>query len=644
MCGVLGLVCGSEREAAQAREAVRSALHCQRHRGPDETGTWAEAEVVFGFNRLSFIDVEHSHQPLTWGPPESPERYTVNFNGEIYNFREIRDELGAEHGARFHTEGDTEALVAAYHYFGAAAASKLRGMFAFLIWDAERKVVFGARDPFGIKPLFYADGPGGIAFSSEKKSLLELAPTLGAATDLDETALQHYLELQYVPEPESLQTGIRRVESGTSFTVSPGGTLHTERYFHPEFHPRPLPSNHAAEGLYTEIADVMRDSVGKHMIADPNITVGAFLSGGIDSTAIAALAKDHNPNLITFTTGFERAGYSEVDVAAESAAAIGVKHVVRTVSAQEMMESLPLIVWYLDDPVADPALVPLWFIAREARKYVKAVLSGEGSDELFGGYTIYREPLSLAPFEKVPGGLRRFLGRAAGWIPEGTRGKDLLRRGSMPLEERYYGNARIFRRDQLPRVLRGFSPDVGHADVTAQWYRASEGWDPVARMQHVDLFTWLRGDILVKADKVTMANSLELRVPFLDREVFRVAAGVPLEQKLTRETTKYALRRGLARIVPEHVLNRAKLGFPVPIRDWLRDEMYDWARGIIADSRTDELLDKQAVLGLLDEHKAGTRDHSRRIWALLVFMIWHGIFIENRIKPAVPEPHYPVTQ
>src|SRR5699024_8985052 len=220
-------------------------------------------------------------------------------------------------------------------------------------------VMFGARDPFGVKPLYYAAGAGGTAFSSEKKSLLALVETIGISTRLDEVALQHYLELQYVPEPESLQTGIRRIESGTSFEISPGGKLHTRRYFHPEFTAAPVTSTAAAEKLHTDIAEVMRDSVSKHMVADPNITVGAFLSGGIDSTAIAALAKEHNPNLVTFTTGFERSGYSEVDVAAESAEAIGVQHVVRTVSATEMMEVLPAIVWYLDDPVADPALVPL---------------------------------------------------------------------------------------------------------------------------------------------------------------------------------------------------------------------------------------------------------------------------------------------
>ena len=306
------------------------------------------------------------------------------------------------------------------------------------------------------------------------------------------------------------------------------------------------------------------------------------------------------------------------------------------------MEALPLIVWYLDDPVADPALVPLWFIAREARKQVKAVLSGEGADELFGGYAIYHEPISLSPFEKLPGSVRRVLGKVSTTIPEGTRGKDLLRRGALSIEDRYYGNARNFHDRHLRAVLKTYTDGIGFKDVTAPWYDISRGWDPVARMQHVDLYTWLRGDILVKADKMTMANSLELRVPFLDTEVFEIAASIPVDQKLANGTTKYALRRALAKIVPPHVLNRPKLGFPVPIRLWLRNEMYDWACGIIADSKTDELLDKDAVRALLDEHRMGRLDRSRPIWTLLVFMIWHGIFVEQRIKPEIPQPVYPV--
>ncbi|WP_328412866.1 asparagine synthase (glutamine-hydrolyzing) [Nocardia sp. NBC_00403] len=646
MCGLLGFLT-SDVAAPDTVEQVYNALHCVRHRGPDERGTWHDDHLIFGFNRLSIIDIEHSHQPLRWGPPENRQRYALTFNGEIYNYLELRAQLAEAHAAEFpdgkifDTEGDSEAIVAAFHYWGPEAVRRLRGMFAFAIWDTETQELFLARDPFGIKPLFLATGPGGTAFGSEKKSLLELLPALGLTDALDPRALEHYTVLQYVPEPETLHADIRRLESGSHATLRQGEAPKVTRYFTPKFQVRPFAPGSAA-ARYREIAEAMEDSVAKHMRAD--VTVGSFLSGGIDSTAVAALAMRHNPKLITFTSCFEREGYSEADVAAETAEAIGARHVIKTVSPAEFAAAIPEIVWYLDDPVADPALVPLYFVAKEARKHVKVVLSGEGADELFGGYTIYREPLSLKPFERLPGGLRKLAGKLSDRIPEGTRGKSLLHRGSLTLEERYYGNARSFSDRQLRSVLRDFRPEWTHQDVTAPIYAQSRGWDPVARMQHLDLFTWLRGDILVKADKMTMANSLELRVPFLDVEVLKVAEGVPYEQKITDETTKYALRRALEGIVPPHVLHRAKLGFPVPLRHWLRGaELYDWAQQTIAESQTDHLLDKGAIKGMLDDHRTGRIDHSRRLWTLLVFMIWHGIFVENRITPDIQEPVYPVS-
>ncbi|MHA6781748.1 asparagine synthase (glutamine-hydrolyzing) [Pseudonocardia saturnea] len=633
MCGLLSLLAAAG-DAPDRASAVTDAMGCAVHRGPDESGAWHDDDVAFGFRRLSIIDVEHSHQPMHWGPADAPGRYTIVFNGEIYNYPELRAELTHRHGAMFATDGDTEVLVAAYHHWGAAAVERLRGMFAFLVWDSRDRLLFGARDPFGIKPLFYAQGPAGVAFASEKKSLLALAPVLeltDGAEDLDDSALQHYLALQYVPEPATLHRAIGRIESGTRFTVRPGGEIDQERYFRPVLHD----ATGSGAAVHERLADVLRDSVAVHMRAD--VPVGAFLSGGIDSTAIVALARTHNPDLITFTAGFERAGYSEVDVAAETAAALGVRHVVRTVTAQEMMDALPLIVWYLDDPVADPALVPLWFVAREAARHVKVVLSGEGADELFGGYTIYGEPASLAPFERLPASVRSLLGRVSARLPDGLRGKDLLRRGALPLEQRYYGNARVFRPDQLAAVLRRHDPDRQISEVTGSHYRDSAGWDPVSRMQHVDLFTWLRGDILVKADKMTMANSLELRVPFLDPEVFAFASGLPTAEKLAHGTTKYALRRALDGIIPPHVLHRRKLGFPVPIRHWMRAEMHDWARAVVADSGAGHLIDLPAVGRMLDAHRTGPVDHSRRLWAVLVFLLWHGIFVEQRILPLVPE-------
>ncbi|NKY49777.1 asparagine synthase (glutamine-hydrolyzing) [Nocardia vermiculata] len=639
MCGLLGFLTADVATDSVVQQ-VYDALQCGRHRGPDERGTWHDEHIILGFNRLSIIDIDHSHQPLRWGPPDNPERYALAFNGEIYNYLELRSRLSEEFGASFRTEGDGESIVAAYHHWGTAAFSMLRGMFAFAIWDTETRELVLARDPFGIKPLFLATGPGGTAYASEKKSLLELLPALQVSDDLDPRALEHYTVLQYVPEPETLHANIRRLESGCYATLRPGAEPEVSRYFRPDFRVRPFAAG-TEEARYREIAEVLEDSVAKHMRAD--VTVGAFLSGGIDSTATAALAIRHNPNLLTFTSAFEREGYSEADVAAETAEAIGAKHFIRTVSPEEYAAAIPEIVWYLDDPVADPALVPLYFVAQEARKHVKVVLSGEGADELFGGYTIYREPLSLKPFEYLPKGVRRLAGKLSDRIPDGTRGKSLLHRGSLPLEQRYYGNARSFNDAQLRSVLRDFRPEWTHQDVTAPIYAQSRGLDPVARMQHLDLFTWLRGDILVKADKMTMANSLELRVPFLDPEVFAIAQRIPYQQKITPETTKYALRRALETIVPPHVLHRPKLGFPVPLRHWLRGpELYDWAATTIAESQTDHLLNKAAVKAMLEAHRAGDGDHSRRLWTLLVFMVWHGIFVEERIKPNIQEPSYPV--
>ncbi|KLO32100.1 asparagine synthase (glutamine-hydrolyzing) [Mycobacterium haemophilum] len=658
MCGLLAFVVAAARadgpgsggtdNALQADHAIAHAVHLMRHRGPDEPGTWSDPDidgspgaVAFGFNRLSIIDIAHSHQPLRWGPPETPDRYVLVFNGEIYNYLELRDELATRHGAAFATDGDGESIVAGFHYWGTDVLTRLRGMFAFALWDTITRELFCARDPFGIKPLFMATGTGGTAVASEKKCLLDLADVVGFDTQLDARALQHYTVLQYVPEPETLHRGVRRLESGCYARIRPGQLEPAiTRYFVPRFAATPI-TNDTQQARYDEITAVLADSVAKHMRAD--VTVGAFLSGGIDSTAIAALAIRHNPRLITFTTGFEREGFSEIDVAAASAEAIGARHIAKVVHADEFVAALPEIVWYLDEPVADPALVPLFFVAREARKHVKVVLSGEGADELFGGYTIYREPLSLKPFDYLPGPLRRSMGTVSKPLPEGMRGKSLLHRGSLTLEERYYGNARSFSDAQLRAVLPGFRADWTHTDVTAAWYAESDGWDPVARMQHIDLFTWLRGDILVKADKMTMANSLELRVPFLDPEVFAVASRLPVQAKITRTTTKYALRRALEPIVPAHVLHRPKLGFPVPIRHWLRaGELLEWAYAMVDSSQAEHLVDLAAVRRMLDEHRGGISDHSRRLWTVLIFMLWHAIFVEHSVVPQISEPRYPV--
>src|SRR5690606_23641074 len=380
------------------------------------------------------------------------------------------------------------------------------------------------------------------------------------------------------PEPRTLHKGIERIGSGECVTYEPGGQVRRRRYYRPVFRPAPVPD---PEALYREIRETLRDSVRIHMRSD--VPVGAFLSSGIDSTAVVALAREFNPNILTFTVGYDVPGYSEIEVAQDSARHLGVTTIPTKIGPQDMMDALPKIVWHLDDPVADPALVPLYFVAKKAAEYVTVVLSGEGADEFFGGYTIYREPLSLSAVQSLPDPMQRGLRAVSRIIPQGVKGKSFLERGTTPIEERYYGNARMFTEDEKKHLLRRYDPSVRYTDVTAPIYAEVRHLDDVTKMQYVDLYTWLRGDILVKADRISMAHSLEVRVPFLDREVFNVASTIPTELKLPprSDATKYALRQALRDVVPPAIVNRRKLGFPTPTRVWLRGEMYEWARHIL---------------------------------------------------------------
>jgi asparagine synthase (glutamine-hydrolysing) len=370
------------------------------------------------------------------------------------------------------------------------------------------------------------------------------------------------------------------------------------------------------------------------------VPVGAFLSSGIDSTSIVALAREFHPNILTFTVGFDTPGFSEIDVAQESARHLGVVTVPTTITAQDMMEALPRIVWHLDDPVADPSLVPLYFVAKKAAEQVTVVLSGEGADEFFGGYTIYREPLSLAPLTGLPDPMRRGLRALARAIPHGMKGRSFLERGTTDLQERFSGNARIFvADDELRALLRRDDPSVRFTDVTAPLYAqaTADGLDDVTAMQYIDLHTWLRGDILVKADRMSMAHSLELRVPFLDRKVFEVASRVPVDLRLPprSDITKFAMRQAMRQIVPPAIVNRPKLGFPTPTRPWLAGEMHDWARDMMHGSGAGELINLSYVDGLMREHREGRADHSRKIWTVLVFCVWYAIFVSHRLHPVL---------
>ncbi|KMY43425.1 asparagine synthase [Bacillus sp. FJAT-27916] len=614
MCGFVGCVLDKCQDALVS-DCLKEMNNLIYHRGPDDEGFYVDEYIQLGFRRLSIIDLESGHQPLSF----ENERYWIVFNGEIYNYLELREELSLK-GLEFKTNSDTEAILGAYAYYGEAAVKKLRGMFGFVIWDKKEKSIFAARDPFGIKPFFYKEEEDRLFFASEKKSIV----LASGDEEVNLDALQHYLTYQFVPEPETMTDGIKKLLPGHYLKKSIGGPIEIGQYWKASF----SPVLKSEQDWTEEIREVMIDSVQKHMRSD--VPVGSFLSGGIDSSIIASIAKKFHPNIKTFSVGFEHEGFSEIDVAKETADKLGVENISYIISPEEYMQELPKIMWHADDPLADPACVPLYFVSREARKHVKVVLSGEGADELFGGYNIYREPQSLEVFTKMPAVLTRSLKRIAAILPEGVKGKSFIERGCTPMEERYIGNAKMFVEDEKKELYKPYHGGLDYKTITAPFYRDAAGYEDVSKMQYIDIHTWLRGDILLKADRMTMAHSLELRVPFLDKEVFEVASKIPSDMKTSHGTTKYILRKAVEGIVPDHVLTRKKLGFPVPIRHWLKDEMYDWAVNIILESDTDHLFHKDVILRLLDDHVKGKADNSRKIWTVLVFMIWYGIFIEKK--------------
>ncbi|MBE3551597.1 MAG: asparagine synthase (glutamine-hydrolyzing) [Kyrpidia tusciae] len=615
MCGICGI---ANRDGNVEMETLRQMAERIVHRGPDDEGFYLGSGVGFGFRRLSIIDVAGGHQPMS----NEDGSIWVVFNGEIYNYKWLRREL-VERGHQFRTDTDTEVLVHLYEEEGLDLVGRLRGMFAFAIWDEPRRTLLLARDHFGIKPLYYTLTPEGLVFASEIKSLLAVP---GIEARVKPESLWNYLTFQYVPDPETMFEGIKKLPPAHRL-IWREGEAKLGRYWEATFEPadRPLPA------FVDEVREVLRESVRAHMNSD--VPRGAFLSSGVDSSTIVALLKELE-QVKTFTVGFEGAGgMSEIEYARETARILGTDHRDVVISANRYAEVLPDLAYHQDEPVADPSAIALYFVAELASSDVAVVLSGEGADELFGGYTIYREPLSLRMFHFLPDGVRRGLGEWARGLPSGMKGRGFLLRGSRLLSDRFVGNANIFS-DNEKRAFLKWTPDGGFAGVkvvTEPLYERFADMDEVTQMQLVDIHTWLPGDILMKADKMTMANSLELRVPFLDVRVFDVARRIPTSLRLLEGTTKYVLREAVRDILPEAVTRRKKLGFPVPTRRWLRDELYEWARDRLSDKSVDEYFDRAWLLARLEDHRLGRGDYARKLWTVLMFLLWHDIYISGHV-------------
>lgn len=630
MCGFVGYISNEKEHVVKnQKELVQKMNQSIIHRGPDEEGYYVDEFISLGFRRLSIIDIENGQQPLSY----EEERYWIIFNGEIYNYIELRDELVIK-GYTFETNSDTEVILAAYAEYKEKITSKLRGMFAFVIWDKQEKLFFGARDQFGIKPFYYAIEDDGVYISSEKKAILNVIDN----KELDQMALQNYLTFQYVPSSNTLHKAIKELPPGHYITKKLNEDSRITRYWQADF----KPVMKTEKTFVNEIKTSLYDSIEKHMRSD--VTVGAFLSGGIDSSIIVAIAREFNPKLKTLSVGFERHGYNEINLAEETAEELKVENFSHTISAQEFMDEFPKFIWHMDDPLADPAAVPQFFLSKLARKHVKVALSGEGADEIFGGYGIYNEPHSLRLFANTGRLTNLAINHLARLMPEGIKGKSFLLRGTTSLENRYVGNAKIFDEVEKKKILTNYDANYPYVAVTEELYQQTIGYSPIDRMQLIDINTWLSGDLLLNADRTTMAHALELRTPFLDKEVFKVAQQIPASLRLANGTTKYILRKSVEGIVPDNVLFRKKLGFPVPIRHWLKDEMYEWALEIIKDSQTDHLLNKEYVVDLLNKHRVGKIDYSRKIWVMLTFMVWHRVYVEDKQEFLIKPLSYMVRQ
>lgn len=622
MCGFAGFV----GEVENREQVLTSMIDTIIHRGPDSEGKYIDEEAALGFRRLSIIDLsEVGDQPLY---NEDRSKVLV-FNGEIYNYQELREEL-KKAGHVFVSNTDSETLIHGYEEWGERLVDRLRGMYAFVIWDRKEKKLFAARDIFGIKPFYYAQMNKTLMFGSEIKAFME-HPKFDKM--FNEAALGNYLSFQFVPTNETFFKDVFCLQPGHYLTYQ-NHELEITRYFEPKFtgdNKKPF------EEIVEDVEAVMKESVEMHKISD--VEVASYLSSGVDSSYLTYLGQvDH-----TFTVGFEEGKYSEIQDAKEFAESVHMENTAKVITAEEYWDSLSDIQYYMDEPVADPAAVALYFLSKEAAKKVKVVLSGEGSDELFGGYNIYCEPLQHTGFDRIPMGVRRILGRfAERCMPRGMKGRGFLMRHGKTLEERYFANAtNIFTEREANRILKkGCRPEI--QNVTRPLYDRVKGKDPVTKMQYVDLHLWLVHDILMKGDKMGMANSLEVRVPFLDKKVLELAETLPLEYKVRAPKTKVALRGAAEKVIRSKTAEKKKLGFPIPIRVWLREEpYYNRVKEMFQTDAAKQYFNTELLLKMLKDHKEGRHtnektDNSRKIWTVYVFLVWYDRFFGHG-KPVHPK-------
>lgn len=609
MCGIAGFMGQVENRA----DVIRNMTEVITHRGPDSDGFFTDDNISMGFRRLSIIDLGAGHQPIY----NEDKSLVLTFNGEIYNYKDLRKELIAK-GHKFYTDTDSEVLVHGFEEWKEDMLPKLRGMFGFAIYNTKDNSLFIARDFFGIKPMHYTQIGNDFVYASEIKSILEYPKF---EKKFNRKALDSYLSFQYAVPPETFFEGVYCLMPG-HYLWYKDGEVETTRYFEARFNPD---EEMTEEEAVDRIEKVFENSVNAHKIAD--VEVGCFLSSGVDSSYVSTYFADQK----TFTVGFDFGEkYNEISWAKNLSVKIGVEHHTHLISSEEFWDAVPTVQYHMDQPLADPSCIALYFVSRLASHYVKVVLSGEGADELFGGYTCYNDPRVFKIYQTiVPHCIRKVIRAICRKLPD-IKGRDYLIRACDKLEERYIGNAFMYDYKQKQELLKDPSIATRPQDLTRKYYYRCRKYDDVTKMQYLDINMWMVGDILLKADRMSMANSLELRVPFLDKEVFKVASSLPTKLRCNKHNTKYAMRKAAVRHMPEATAEKEKLGFPVPTRVWLRDEKYyNVVKTKFKGKTAEKFFNTDVLVSWLDSHFSGKEDNSRRVWTIYVFLVWYDIYFDE---------------
>ena len=608
MCGFVGFCSKNVKDKNVIKEMNNQIIH----RGPDSDGYYFDKDVNFGFRRLSIIDLHEGSQPIL---NESGDTAII-FNGEIYNYQELREDLVAK-GYKFKTHTDTEVILHGYEAYGEEGIlAKLRGMFAFTIWDSKKEKLFGARDHFGIKPYYYALLDGDLLFGSEVKSFLKYPKF---KKEVNEKALKHYLVFQYNPLEETFFKGVKKLRPG-HYYVYENGKMEIKTYYNLTLDYKDMTFDEAVGKIEKEV----EESVKYHKISD--VEVGSFLSGGVDSSYVVATALPDK----TFSVGFDNKGYNETMYAKELSDSLGIKNFAKLITPDEFFEGINKVQYYSDEPHANLSSVPLYFLSKLASEQVKVVLSGEGADELFAGYNEYADALPQRIYRKLPFSLRHKL-----YLKykdrKHFRGQTIILKYGQKVEDRYIGPAEIMT-DELANslVTSKYKNAETSRDLTKKYYDEVKNMDDVSKRLYLDMKMWIVEDILLKADKMTMANSIELRVPLLDKKMWELARTIPVKHKVHNEITKYAFRRAAKNKLPEDWAKRRKLGFVVPFVLWIKEEKYyKIVKEVFNKDFVSEFFDKDKINKLLDDHFNGITNNGRKVYTIYTFLKWYEIYFKG---------------